>query len=834
MPVIAIVAGSLLVATAVVVPVALSATVQPTIAAPSAYAREEHSSTNPLGMGSYPSSSFAAAAAKLPRGLTTALRRDVHLTAAQYLANSAAAVQGVKVVATLKSDGVHVLGSKMNGTELVVNVSSAADVPAVELLGANAVIGAPETKDYSKIPFKAVSSTATYGGEGYFFQEAGQTDGNGIRCSIGFNGYAVSTGSPEFTTAGHCETTIPANGPVYQLTETAPVPPGGNAGSLGAQLGTGVAGTYGAPTPSDGSGEDYGIISSAGTQSSPVTPQTSVATWSGGSTAAPLSSAPLGVTGETAGIANATLCKSGSSSGWTCGTILSVDQTVEVSNEPVNAIVATTCIIPGDSGGAALIGSNAVGIDSGGTFGTSCSNSGANSVFFPMVSAAGNDSVTGQQGSNWQLGLSLAAPAVTYPGANAIALVGRSLKGTLANAPVGSTVSLYMDGSSTAFASGSVTIAGSATTGSWSIPLTGLSAGSHTYSLVAKSGWSVGTPGTGSFTVTAPVPPAVSGGVGDFDGDGNSDVVVRDGNGTLFLYPGNGGTGFLPRVQLSAYGAWASMTAIVAAGDLNGDGNQDIVARDAQGNLWLYPGNGSNGFGARIQLSPSTDWLAMTSIQGVGDFNGDGHADLVARDSSGNLLLFPGNGTSTNTLGAPITIAAGWGSFTGIMGIGDFDGDGKSDILARDASGALWLYPGLGSATTAVNGASGGGFGPRGQVGGGWQGITIQAIGDFDNDGHEDIFVRDANGALFLYPGTGNTSSPFRARIQVGGGWEGLTIAGDASSIPAVAPPVPAAVSGGVGDFNSDGNSDVVVRDGNGTLFLYRAMAARASLRACS
>jgi hypothetical protein len=278
--------------------------------------------------------------------------------------------------------------------------------------------------------------------------------------------------------------------------------------------------------------------------------------------------------------------------------------------------------------------------------------------------------------------------------------------------------------------------------------------------------------------------------VGDFNSDGNTDVVVRDGNGTLWLYPGNGGTGFLQRVPLSATGAWAGMTAIVAAGDLNGDGHPDIVARDQHGSLWLYPGNGSNGFGTPIQLGATAAFAGMTAIQGVGDFNGDGHADLIMRDSSGNLILYPGpltsTGTNTATLGSAVTIATGWGSFTGIMGIGDFDGDGKSDVLARDAAGALWLYPGLGSATTAVSGNTGGGFGPRVQVGGGWQGITIQAIGDFNNDGHEDIFVRDANGALWLYPGTGNASSPFLPRIQVGGGWQGLTIAGDAATLAPV------------------------------------------------
>lgn len=492
-----VVVAALVAAAIVAVPIAVSAESHST---PSAAQRPHHAPKS-VAMGTYSDDQFAAQGAKLPSGLQAALKRDVHLTPAQYLANSAAAVQAVKVVASLKASGVDVLGSKMDGAKLVVNVASSADAASVSAAGATAVIGAPTASNYKNVNFQAVSNTNTYGGEGYFFQEAdqvGDPSGDGIRCSIGFNGYSVSTGAAEFVTAGHCETAIPANGPVYILNESGPVAPDSDAGSPGPQLGTGIAGTYGVPAGSAAnypSGEDYGIVSSNGTG---VSPQNSVATWGGGG-GAPTASAPLTITGESAGIANATLCKSGSTTGWTCGTILSVDQLVNVSGEPVNAIVATTCLLPGDSGGGAVIGSSAVGIDSGGTFGTSCSTGNAESVFFPMVSAAGSDSVTGQQGANWQLGIAVASHVtVTSPGAGAQVTPSGTLSGTVSGATSGTSVVVYLDGSTTAFA----TIP--ASSGTWSIPLSSLPLGTHSYYIAAALGWSTGVPATGSFTIIVP------------------------------------------------------------------------------------------------------------------------------------------------------------------------------------------------------------------------------------------------------------------------------------------------------------------------------------------
>ena len=62
--------------------------------------------------------------------------------------------------------------------------------------------------------------------------------------------------------------------------------------------------------------------------------------------------------------------------------------------------------------------------------------------------------------------------------------------------------------------------------------------------------------------------------------------------------------------------------------DFNNDGNPDVLSRDGDGALWLYPGNGIGGWQARVQVGQG--WNVMTSVVAPGDFNGDGNSDLLA------------------------------------------------------------------------------------------------------------------------------------------------------------------------------------------------------------
>lgn len=156
-------------------------------------------------------------------------------------------------------------------------------------------------------------------------------------------------------------------------------------------------------------------------------------------------------------------------------------------------------------------------------------------------------------------------------------------------------------------------------------------------------------------------------------------------------------------------GAVAVQSGVTAAGlrvsDLSGDKRADVVARDSKGQLWVYPGSGRGSLAARKLAGRG--WGSYT-VTTPGDMNGDGRGDIYARDSSGRLWLYPGNGRSG--LSARRLVGTGWNGYT-LVTPGDFNGDGRNDLLARDRSGKLWLYPGNGK----------GGFSARKQIGSGWQ-----------------------------------------------------------------------------------------------------------------
>ncbi len=282
--------------------------------------------------------------------------------------------------------------------------------------------------------------------------------------------------------------------------------------------------------------------------------------------------------------------------------------------------------------------------------------------------------------------------------------------------------------------------------------------------VLAGTGWNAITarlgPSDSRALAVPPTLPAVdkTPGTGDFDGDGRRDVLARDSAGSLFVYPGNGSSGWLTSKKLS--GNWGEFTFIAGVGDLNSDGYRDSLAVDSSGELWMYPGNGKGGWLTRVKVG--SGWLGYTAMFGAGDFNGDGVPDILARDPAGSLWLYPGDGNGGWL--AASRIGSGWSSYGAIFGAGDFNGDGKADVLARDVAGLLWLYPGDGA----------GGWLPRRQVGSGWAGFTaIFAAGDFSGDGFPDVIARDSAGRLFLYPGNG--TGGWLQPSQIGSGWNGFS-----------------------------------------------------------
>jgi hypothetical protein len=261
----------------------------------------------------------------------------------------------------------------------------------------------------------------------------------------------------------------------------------------------------------------------------------------------------------------------------------------------------------------------------------------------------------------------------------------------------------------------------------------------------------------------------------DFDGDKKPDIIAADSTtGILWLYKGKG-DGTFDTVERKNIGTgWAKWTAIFSPGDFDGDGFNDVITRNTAGQLFLYRGNGQGGW-----IDPSTNiligsggWQRFTAIFSPGDFNGDGFADVIVRNADGELLLYRGDGKGhwLNGSGAD-KIGVGWNQFTAILSAGDFSGDGFADVITRNAAGELLLYRGNGKGGW-LNGSA------PDKIGTGWnQWNLIFSPGDWNSDGRADVITRNAAGELRLYRGNGKGGwvDP-STNIKIGnGGWNAFS-----------------------------------------------------------
>src|SRR6266478_6226118 len=131
--------------------------------------------------------------------------------------------------------------------------------------------------------------------------------------------------------------------------------------------------------------------------------------------------------------------------------------------------------------------------------------------------------------------------------------------------------------------------------------------------------------------------------VAEFNGDGKLDLVVANaGSDDVTILLGNGQGGFL-EASGSPISAGAGPFSVATA-DFNGDGKTDFaVANYDSGNVSIFLGDGTGGFSQAID-SPIAAGTNPASIA-VGDFNGDGKADLaVANHVSHDVTILLGNG----------------------------------------------------------------------------------------------------------------------------------------------------------------------------------------------
>lgn len=199
--------------------------------------------------------------------------------------------------------------------------------------------------------------------------------------------------------------------------------------------------------------------------------------------------------------------------------------------------------------------------------------------------------------------------------------------------------------------------------------------------------------------------------IGDLDGDRCNDVLVRLSSGALRLYKPACGAALKSTTPYTTVGSsgFNQFDVLTSPGDVNKDGRPDLIARNpSTGKVYLYKGTSAGRLGAAVKLYD--DWRSYKKVVGVGDLNGDGIGDLLAQDTSNNLYRYSGAGNGT--FSARVKLFAGWGgTYNTVVGVGDITGDGKADLVARDTGGNLYRQNGTGTGT----------FGARVKIGAGWQ-----------------------------------------------------------------------------------------------------------------
>ena len=294
---------------------------------------------------------------------------------------------------------------------------------------------------------------------------------------------------------------------------------------------------------------------------------------------------------------------------------------------------------------------------------------------------------------------------------------------------------------------------------------------------------------------------------GDFNGDNIDDFIVTSDWGIgLLTHDGNIWRPLAVKANGTGFGGWNFQSAsdqIQGVGDFNKDGKDDFIVTSGWGiSILTLDGNSSLN---SLMIKPNgTDFggwkfqSADNQIQGIGDFNNDGKDDFIVTSGWGiAILTLDGNNLNTLMIKPNGTGFGGWNfqsTNDQIQGVGDFNNDGRDDFIVTSGWGiAILTLDGNNLNSLMIK--------PNGTDFGSWKFQSadnqIQGIGDFNNDGKDDFVVTSGWGIGILEL-SGNILSALVVKPNGTefGGWNFQSADNHIK---------------GIGDFNGDGNDDLVI-----------------------
>jgi hypothetical protein len=247
--------------------------------------------------------------------------------------------------------------------------------------------------------------------------------------------------------------------------------------------------------------------------------------------------------------------------------------------------------------------------------------------------------------------------------------------------------------------------------------------------------------------------------VGDFTGDGRSDIVTFTRGWSCDVYVATSTATAFVGSAVKWHDSFACLMAVPAVGDVNGDNKDDVVAfhRGASCDVYVAVSNG-------FSFGPAVKWHDLfgcgNEIPAVGDFNGDGRSDIATMTRGLTGDVFVAASTGSTFVGTGVKWHDLFSVLSNIPAVGDFNGDGRDDLVTF-SRGQCGVY---------VIPSHGAGFGTETTWNSSFAcGNEIPGVGDFNGDNKDDVvtFTRYAGCDVYVATSLGSSFGPGTKMLDV-------------------------------------------------------------------